>query len=151
MKILISTLKLKWLAAASLTTTGGVAAAATRGARVARLFALTRVLLMFVSAMVLLEHPAFAQTDPLDTFGLEVIRVLLRLVGILAVAGGLIIASRLIGGASLGGSRVVGESVMAGAAVLGGIAFAIYMPTIVGNLIASIGAGGFQMPQMPVP
>lgn len=102
-------------------------------------------------ALGTMEHASFAAgADPLQEFGVQVITVLLRLVGILAVAGGLIVVARLITGASVGGSRQSGEAILSAAAIIGGVAFALFAPQIIQNVIDSLGTG-FSLPTMPTP
>lgn len=102
-------------------------------------------------ALGAMERASFAAgADPLQEFGVQVITVLLRLVGILAVAGGLIVVARLITGASVGGSRQSGEAILSAAAIIGGVAFALFAPQIIQNVIDSLGTG-FTLPTMPTP
>ena len=114
-------------------------------------FGIFRAVLLGVCAIGLMERASFAAgADPLQEFGIQVITVLLRLVGILAVAGGLIVVARLITGASVGGSRQAGEAILSAAAIIAGVAFALFAPQIIQNVIDSLGAG-FTLPTMPTP
>jgi hypothetical protein len=107
-----------------------------------------RLAIMTLAIAGVSERHVFAAEDPLVTFGQQVINTLLRVVGLLAVAGGLITGGRLIFGASVGGSRTASDAILSAAAIIGGLAFALFAPQIVQNVIESLG-GGFEMPVMP--
>jgi hypothetical protein len=113
-------------------------------------FRCARIAVIGLACVGALHRQAFAAGgDPLVSFGQQAINTLLTIVGLLAVGGGLITGARLIFGASVGGSRVASDAILSAAAIIGGLAFALFAPQIVQNIVTALGANGFQLPQMP--